>query len=542
MRFKFLWMLQKLKYFQNSEVEVKPLRSLPYDLPGQTFVAFEKPEGVTAVGNFLKCLEIYCERAEDGGVEDEYQSEDLEVVAEDYILKGSEVVPNNARPRTCLLSGVYIENMKVLVILSFGIDISDDISVSDALHEIGASGSLVVLMNKVREENFVPCTKNWRVTVISSRREVASISRSGAAVSISAPCNSSSMASALTFEVLSDYDICICMSSVQVFTANNDSTANDPSQTQTQTGDPDSTANAPDSAGTTSATPIIVAPDKTDSKVSNSKAKATSDVWNYFEKRKVKNDIKAKCVFCGKEYLANSKNGTSTLWTHFNSCPKNTEKAKNKKQKTLAFQKGNENMDALLNVKFDPEIYDKDQAFRLAEKVRVTLVRLVECYGDKSSSSKNMGMSQNVDAMEIDERESPSHLSLLKSRLKNKLEEEESLDLKSELDKFLDEQREKDVEQFDILNWWKVNSSRFPILSSIAKDVLAIPVSTVASESAFSVGGRVLDSFRSSLTPPVVEALICGQDWLRSSPLDFVAEENMDDMEKLESDFAAMVM
>ncbi|KAK1382435.1 hypothetical protein POM88_020170 [Heracleum sosnowskyi] len=150
------------------------------------------------------------------------------------------------------------------------------------------------------------------------------------------------------------------MSSVQVFTANNDSTANDPSQTQTQTGDPDSTANAPDSAapdsaGTTSATPIIVAPDKTDSKVSNSKAKATSDVWNYFEKRKVKNDIKAKCVFCGKEYLANSKNGTSTLWTHFNSCPKNTEKAKNKKQKTLAFQKGNENMDALLNVKFDPE-------------------------------------------------------------------------------------------------------------------------------------------------------------------------------------------
>ncbi|KAK1370214.1 hypothetical protein POM88_036306 [Heracleum sosnowskyi] len=112
MRFKFLWMLQKLKYFQNSEVEVKPLRSLPYDLPGQTFVAFEKPEGVTAVGNFLKCLEIYCERAEDGGVEDEYQSEDLEVVAEDYILKGSEVVPNNARPRTCLLSGVYIENVK----------------------------------------------------------------------------------------------------------------------------------------------------------------------------------------------------------------------------------------------------------------------------------------------------------------------------------------------------------------------------------------------------------------------------------------------
>lgn len=39
-----------------SEVAVKPLRSLPYDSPGQTFVAFEKPEGVTAVGKFLNVL------------------------------------------------------------------------------------------------------------------------------------------------------------------------------------------------------------------------------------------------------------------------------------------------------------------------------------------------------------------------------------------------------------------------------------------------------------------------------------------------------
>ncbi|XP_028755608.1 zinc finger BED domain-containing protein RICESLEEPER 2-like [Neltuma alba] len=40
---------------------------------------------------------------------------------------------------------------------------------------------------------------------------------------------------------------------------------------------------------------------------------------------------------------------------------------------------------------------------------------------------------------------------------------------------------------FDILAWWKVNSSKYKILSLIARDVLAMPVSTVSSESAFKL-------------------------------------------------------
>ncbi|XP_024965995.1 zinc finger BED domain-containing protein RICESLEEPER 2-like [Cynara cardunculus var. scolymus] len=45
-------------------------------------------------------------------------------------------------------------------------------------------------------------------------------------------------------------------------------------------------------------------------------------------------------------------------------------------------------------------------------------------------------------------------------------------------------------EGFDILMWWKCDGVKFPIMQRIARDVLAIPISTVASESAFSMSGN----------------------------------------------------
>ncbi|RVW59190.1 Zinc finger BED domain-containing protein RICESLEEPER 1 [Vitis vinifera] len=57
---------------------------------------------------------------------------------------------------------------------------------------------------------------------------------------------------------------------------------------------------------------------------------------------------------------------------------------------------------------------------------------------------------------------------------------------------------------------------RYPILSMMVRDVLGIPMSTVAPEVVFSTGARVLDHYRSSLNPDTRQALICTQDWLQT--------------------------
>ncbi|XP_031268697.1 zinc finger BED domain-containing protein RICESLEEPER 2-like [Pistacia vera] len=105
---------------------------------------------------------------------------------------------------------------------------------------------------------------------------------------------------------------------------------------------------------------------------------------------------------------------------------------------------------------------------------------------------------------------------------------------KLELDTYLGEARFDRIKFYnlDILDHWKKNSDRYPILSMMARDVMSIPITTVASESSFSIGSKVLNKYRSSLLPENAESLICTRTRISGYE---VKEDEIDDVQLLVS-------
>ncbi|XP_028772962.1 zinc finger BED domain-containing protein RICESLEEPER 2-like [Neltuma alba] len=167
---------------------------------------------------------------------------------------------------------------------------------------------------------------------------------------------------------------------------------------------------------------------------------------------------------------------------------------------------------------FDQLFHDVEVCMAMKIKIRDVLYRMFDEYSvgqATSSTSSNVSSvpprSSTSTMLQGQGSRDPGRRWLASQK------EKSSSDPQSELDRYLSSSSADDTpvdDDFDILAWWRVNSSKYKILSRMARDILAVPVSTVASESAFSTGGRIVDSYRSSLSPTMTEALICAQNWL----------------------------
>ncbi len=155
-------------------------------------------------------------------------------------------------------------------------------------------------------------------------------------------------------------------------------------------------------------------------------------------------------------------------------------------------------------------IYGKEEAQSYTKKVLDMCYDLVSQYQAIQSKEDDLDSSSNFSC--VDEDADP--LSDYDMHISIKKRSRSGTTKKTELDLYLDEEVLPRNANFDILSWWKTNSLKYPTLGKIARDILAIPVTTVASESAFSTGGRCVSPSRNRLHPRTVEALVCTQDWL----------------------------
>ncbi|CAI0400590.1 unnamed protein product [Linum tenue] len=146
------------------------------------------------------------------------------------------------------------------------------------------------------------------------------------------------------------------------------------------------------------------------------------------------------------------------------------------------------------------------------ESVKDILSDLVLEYQSKMNEERNLNVSGYVGV----ESSAPSTTDLDFDRFVSQRKRARVTSVHTELDSYLNEEILPRSAEFDILMWWKHNGPKYPTLQAISRDVLAVPVTSVASECAFSSGGRVLDPHRSKLHHATVETLVCTRSWLQA--------------------------
>jgi hypothetical protein len=100
----------------------------------------------------------------------------------------------------------------------------------------------------------------------------------------------------------------------------------------------------------------------------------------------------------------------------------------------------------------------------------------------------------------------------------------------SEIDVYLSEPVIANHSNFKILDYWKINSARFPNLSRMARDYLAVPGTSTPSERAFSGGRQLITDFRCRLKGETVTACMLLKNWMRNGQWDDFIQPQLDNI------------
>ncbi|XP_056682603.1 zinc finger BED domain-containing protein DAYSLEEPER isoform X2 [Spinacia oleracea] len=140
-----------------------------------------------------------------------------------------------------------------------------------------------------------------------------------------------------------------------------------------------------------------------------------------------------------------------------------------------------------------------------------------------SDSSRESGEDDDEDGDE-DEKRSRRHANkkLRNNRLENlnvvkeyfqSVQSEDDESQWSDLDLYLEEPVLPQMENFSVLHWWKENEFKYPQLSRMARDFLAIPLSVATGSDAYYTEPREADWTLLSLKPELMNALKCTRSW-----------------------------
>ena len=84
------------------------------------------------------------------------------------------------------------------------------------------------------------------------------------------------------------------------------------------------------------------------------------------------------------------------------------------------------------------------------------------------------------------------------------------------------------------MDWWKINSIRFPVLSIMAKDYLAVMASSAPIERQFSIFGNIVTKNRNRMEKEIGRKIMCLRSW--KVPEISVSESDSEAIEESDSE------